>query len=190
VGIEQHLFDEKLSLSFVYFHNDYDNYITYISETFPNPGEDPADPWDNFLYIDHYDNLNKAEAKGFEVEMDINPCENFTIATNYTRTDTRDKSNGGQLLRRPKHLSSLSANYVFRNNLQLNLIVNYIGRRIDVNNSTANHYTRVDLAGSYPINEHFQLFSRIENLFNEHYQEIKGYDAAGISAFGGVKLSF
>jgi vitamin B12 transporter len=190
VGIEQHLFDEKLSLSFVYFHNDYDKYITYITETFPNPNENPNDPWDNFLYISRYENLNKAEAKGFEVEMGINPCENLTIASNYTRTDTRDKSNGGQLLRRPKHLSSLSANYVFRKNLQLNLILNYVGRRIDVNNSIARAYTRVDLAGSYTINEHFQLFSRIENLFNEHYQEIKGYDAAGISAFGGVKLSF
>jgi Outer membrane cobalamin receptor protein len=51
-------------------------------------------------------------------------------------------------------------------------------------------YTRFDLAESYTINEHFQLFSRIENLFNEHYQEVKGYDTAGISAFGGIKLSF
>jgi len=59
-----------------------------------------------------------------------------------------------------------------------------------VGNKIAKSYTRVDLAGSYTINEHFQLFSRIENLFNEHYQETYGYDAAGISAFGGVKLSF
>jgi vitamin B12 transporter len=93
-------------------------------------------------------------------------------------------------LRRPKHLSSLSANYIFQKNLQLNLILNYVGERVDVGNKIAKSYTRVDLAGSYTINEHFQLFSRIENLFNEHYQETYGYDAAGISAFGGVKLSF
>jgi|LQYC01.1.fsa_nt_gi Outer membrane cobalamin receptor protein len=188
VGIEQNLFDERLSLSFVYFHNDYKKYITYISETFPNPF--PLYPGDDYLYVDHYDNLNKAEAKGFEAGLGINPCENLTFSANYTRTDTRDKKNGGQLLRRPKHLSSLSANYIFQKNLQLNLILNYVGERVDVGNKIAKSYTRVDLAGSYTINEHFQLFSRIEDLFNEHYQETYGYDAAGISAFGGVKLSF
>ena len=53
-----------------------------------------------------------------------------------------------------------------------------------------NPYTLVNLAGTYTINEHIQIYSRIENLFNEHYQEIRGYDTAGISAFGGVKFSF
>jgi vitamin B12 transporter len=178
VGIEQNLFDEKLFLSFVYFHNDYDKYITFYS--YPD-------------YTSTYINLNKAEAKGYEIEATFNPLKNLTVAANYTRTDTRDKTNGGQLLRRPKHLSSLAVNYVVRKDLQLNLSLKYIGRRVDWSygeNNIGKPYTRVDLAGSYTINEHFQLFSRIENLFNEHYQEIKGYDTAGISAFGGVKLSF
>ena len=178
VGIEQNLFDEKLFFSFVYFHNDYDKYITFYS--YPD-------------YTSTYINLSKAEAKGYEIEATVNPLKNLTVTANYTRTDTRDKTNGGQLLRRPKHLSSLAVNYVVRKDLQLNLSLKYIGRRVDWSygeNNIGKAYTRVDLAGSYTINEHFQLFSRIENLFNEHYQEIQGYDAAGISAFGGVKLSF
>ena len=179
VGIEQNLFDEKVLLSFVYFHNDYDKYIIYST--------DPIN------FTSTYKNLNKAEAKGFEAALGITPCESLTFSANYTRTDTRDKSNGGQLLNRPKHKAGMAVNYVFQKNLQLNLSLNYVGRRVNYwwpENKMVKPYTRVDLAGSYTINEHFQLFSRIENLFNEHYQEIKGYDTAGISAFGGVKLSF
>jgi vitamin B12 transporter len=179
VGIEQNLFDEKVLLSFVYFHNDYDKYIIYYT--------DPIN------FTSTYKNLNKAEAKGFEAALGITPCESLTFSANYTRTDTRDKTNGGQLLNRPKHKASMAVNYVFQKDFQLNLSLNYVGRRVNYwwpENKMAKPYTRVDLAGSYTITEHFQLFSRIENLFNEHYQEIKGYDTAGISAFGGVKLSF
>ncbi len=177
VGIEQTLFDERCRFSFVYFHNDYEDYITYY--TYPD-------------YTSTYINLNKAKAKGYEVEVAVNPLENLTISANYTRTETRDKTNGGQLLNRPKNKAGMSVNYVFKK-FQTTLSANHIGRRLNYwwpENEMVKSYTRVDLAGTYTINEHFQLFSRIENLFNEHYQEIKGYDTAGISAFGGVKLSF
>jgi vitamin B12 transporter len=180
VGIEQNLFNEKLFLSFVYFHNDYDKFITFYS--FPD-------------YTSTYINLNKAETAGYEAQVNLNPLENLTFSATYTRTDSRDKSNGGQLLRRPRNLSSLVANYVFQKKYQVNLSVNYVGKRVDWKgfageNIFGHPYTLVNLAGTYTINEHVQLYSRIENLFNEHYQEIRGYDTAGISAFGGVKLSF
>ena len=90
VGIEQNLFDEKLFFSFVYFHNDYDKYITFYS--YPD-------------YTSTYINLNKAEAEGYEAEIKLNPLENLTISANYTRTDTRDKTNGGHLLRQSSKCS-------------------------------------------------------------------------------------
>jgi vitamin B12 transporter len=140
-----------------------------------------------------YKNIEKADAKGFEAELGINPLENLTISANYTRTDTRDETNGGPLLYRPRNLSSVVANYVFQKKFQAKIILNYVGERLDYtsgNNTIGKPYTRVDLAGSYTINEHVQLFLRIENLFNTNYQDVRGYDTPGISAFGGVKLSF
>ena len=179
LGIEQHLLEEKLFFSFVYFHNDYNYYITYYT--------DPE------TYMSTYKNIEKADAKGFEAELGINPLENLTISANYTRTDTRDETNGGPLLYRPRNLSSVVANYVFQKKFQAKIILNYVGERLDYtsgNNTIGKPYTRVDLAGSYTINEHVQLFLRIENLFNTNYQDVRGYDTPGISAFGGVKLSF
>ncbi|MCX8011995.1 MAG: TonB-dependent receptor, partial [Desulfobacterota bacterium] len=180
IGIEQNFWEEKLSLSFVYFHNDYDKFITFYS--YPD-------------YTSTYINLNKAEAKGYEAQLKLVPCENLTILANYTRTDTRDKTYGGLLLRRPRNIASMVLDYSFREKYRINLSVNYVGKRLDWKgffgeNLYGKSYTRVNLAGSYAINEHLQLLSRIENLFNEHYQEIRGYDAAGISAFGGLKLTF
>ena len=180
VGIEQNFFNEKLFFSFVYFHNDYDKFITFYS--YPD-------------YTSTYINLNKAEAEGYETQVKLSPLENLTISATYTRTDTRDKTYGGLLLRRPRNLASVVLNYAFQKKYQVNLSVNYVGKRLDWKtfsgeNIFGNPYTLVNLAGSYTINEHIQIYSRIENLFNEHYQEIRGYHTAGISAFGGIKLSF
>jgi len=178
-GIEQNFWDGEIFFSFVYFHNDYDNFITFYS--YPD-------------YTSTYINLNKAKAEGYEAEIRWNPLENLTLSASYTRTNTRDKTHGGLLLRRPRDMVSGVLNYAFQK-YQLNLSVNHIGKRLDWKgflgeNLYGESYTLVNFAGSYTISEHIQLFARIENLFNEHYQEIRGYDAAGISAFGGIKLNF
>ena len=48
----------------------------------------------------------------------------------------------------------------------------------------------MNLAASYDIHKNFQIFGRIENLFNKKYEDVWGYGTAGFSLFGGVKLSF
>ena len=179
--IEQPFFDEKIRIGFVYFHNDYDNYITYYT--------------DPFTWVSTYENLNKAKTEGFEVELSLNPLENFFVSANYTHTDTRDESNGGALLRRPEDKYSVVIDYDYQQKLHANLSVNYVGKRLDWQGFAGEdidgeRYTRVDLTGSYTLNEYIRLYAKIENLLDEEYQEIRGYDAPGISAFGGIKLSF
>jgi vitamin B12 transporter len=74
--------------------------------------------------------------------------------------------------------------------------INYVGSRYD-RTFTANSYTtklkpytKVDLAGSYDIIDNFTIFGRIENLFNEKYTEIWGYQTPKFSAYAGGKLSY
>jgi len=179
-GIEQTLLDDKLRLSVVYFNNDYDDFIAYYS--------DPV------TFTSTYVNLDKAEADGWEIELRLNPYKNLFVSANYTYTDTEDKTNGGDLLRRPEDKYSIVIDYDYQQKLHANLGVHYVGKRVDWRTFTGDEikgesYTRVDLALTYSLNEHIQFYSRIENLFDEEYQEVRGYDSAGFSAFGGVKLS-
>jgi len=42
---------------------------------------------------------------------------------------------------------------------------------------------------TYDYSEHFQLYTRAENVLNIQYDEILGFRAAGARFFFGVKLS-
>ena len=67
--------------------------------------------------------------------------------------------------------------------------------RCDVNASAGSRveiddYVVVNLSGSYNVHKYVEVFARIENLFDQDYQEIFGYGTPGVSAYGGVKLTF
>jgi vitamin B12 transporter len=48
----------------------------------------------------------------------------------------------------------------------------------------------VDLSASYALSKRFALYGRIENATNEDYQEVAGYNTAGRSIYGGVRMRF
>ena len=52
-------------------------------------------------------------------------------------------------------------------------------------------YWLVRAAASYKLQPGVEVFGRVENLLDQHYQEVFGYNATpGIAAFAGVKLTF
>ena len=75
---------------------------------------------------------------------------------------------------------------------KLELIANYRLARdaIDVGGARLDDYDVVDLSASYSINARFEVYGRIENATNEDYQEVAGYNTAGRSIYGGVRLHF
>jgi vitamin B12 transporter len=51
-------------------------------------------------------------------------------------------------------------------------------------------YTLVNLAATYDITKSLQLFGRVENLLDKHYQEVFGYETPGRAGYGGVRVRF
>ena len=51
-------------------------------------------------------------------------------------------------------------------------------------------YSLVNLKGRYFISDSITLFARVDNLFNENYEEAGNYGVPGVSAFGGIKVDF
>ena len=78
----------------------------------------------------------------------------------------------------------------------LDLSIEYNGEQKDRDFSTfpatrvtLDDYTLVNVAGSYVVNQYLTVFARIENLFDDDYEEVLGFRARGIGAFGGVRLN-
>ena len=48
----------------------------------------------------------------------------------------------------------------------------------------------VNLAVNYDLSDQFQAYVRVDNLFDEEYEEILNYGTPGRSMFGGIRANF
>jgi vitamin B12 transporter len=179
IGVEQSLFDKKLTLGVAYFSNEFDELIEFESGT------------------SKYINVAEAETKGVEVFVSVRPNDDLTFQASYTYTDTENKETGEDLLRRARNKLGLNVNYQFTDKGNVNLSLVYIGKRDDNDYSTwpatqveLDTYVLANLAASYDITRNIQVFGRVENFLDEDYEEVKGFGTPELSAFAGCKLSF
>ena len=61
---------------------------------------------------------------------------------------------------------------------------------IDVGGVALDDYQVLDLALSYSPSDKLEVYGRVENGFDEDYQEVLGYNTAGRSAYAGLRLRF
>jgi vitamin B12 transporter len=65
-------------------------------------------------------------------------------------------------------------------------------RDFSIQRLTAPGYTVVNVAANYQVNQYvqtFQTFGRIDNLFDEHYQNPFGFQRPGIGIYAGMKYT-
>jgi vitamin B12 transporter len=142
-------------------------------------------------------NIGKAESKGTEILIQARPIDDMSFNATYTRTEAKDKDTDTWLLRRPKDQFSASLNYSFQKKGNINLSFIYIGKRDDMDFSTWPYtpetlpsYSLLNAAISFNFTSNLQIFSRLDNIFNEEYEMVKGYGTPGFSVYGGVNFIF
>ena len=170
LGIEQSLLNSSFIVSLAYFHNDIDNYIDYD-------------------YTNGYINIEGLTTQGIESTIEWYPCDYFDTKLNYTYTDSKNKSDNSRLLRRPLHTGNFDLNFRFLEDKMVNFNILYIGERDD-RSETLDDYILVNLAASHQITDNLKGFVRVDNLFDEDYEEVSGYGTAGLSGYAGIKLTF
>lgn len=178
-GIEQSFASEKLTTGFTYFSNDFENLVDYNSATY------------------RYSNIAKAKTHGIELSASVHATTSLVFRGSYTYTKTEDKTTGLELLRRAKNKFGFDANYRFGEKGDINFNLAYVGNRSDIDYSSypaaqvkLPGHVIANLAASYNLTKSFQIFGRVDNLFNNDYEEIIGYGTPNASAFGGIKVSF
>ncbi len=172
VGVEQEFGDGIGKVSVTYFNNDFKKLIDLDA-----------------VWV--YQNIDRAEAEGIEVLASAKLGGKLSINASYTNTQTEDRATGEVLARRPEHKYALDVRYRFAPKGTVSLGASYVSDRLDrKGGSIVEQYALVNLAAHYEIDENLAVFGRIDNLFDEEYEEAKGYGTPGFSFYVGAKATF
>lgn len=189
IGIEQGFFDRMLVVDLTYFNQD----LTHEIATEYDPDTYMSSP---------YNLEGKSKRQGIELSATLDLFNGFTARATYTYLDATEQSVAGgprqREVRRPMHSGSITAAYVFYENrarvfgeavfngkMDDKAYVPAVAPRV-----TLDPYTVVNVGGSFRFNDNFEAYGRVENLFDEEYEEVFGYNTQGRTAFFGVKGSF
>ncbi|HLL42819.1 MAG TPA: TonB-dependent receptor [Segetibacter sp.] len=171
VGI-QHL-SQKINSRVLYFHRDIKDGIDFDNV--------------NFKYF----NYIKQTVNGAEFETKVEPLKNLTVTGNYTYLKPNEQSQSRvtfkdttyhHLLRRPKHSFNLTVGYQFDNGLYISAAGKYVGNRYDAGGYEANdvlldHYFLLNAYAEYKIKNYLKFFADAQNLTNEKFFDVRGYNS-------------
>lgn len=178
-GVDQQLWDGRVVLGATYFVQLISDLITGTGTTSVNvPGT--------------------SRIQGVELSANAQVTTDLTLAATYTYTDGYD-AEGNPLVRRPRNMASLVANYKFlEGKANVNASVAFNGAQWDYGYTSTwdtyytnlDSYTLINLAGSYDINDHAQVFARVTNLLDEKYEQVWSYGSPGRAGYAGMKFRF
>ncbi|MCF4167637.1 TonB-dependent receptor [Zavarzinia compransoris] len=184
VGVDQALWDDRVMVGVTYFRQSITDLISSESVA---PG------------VSRPINLaGTSKIRGIEFEATVEPVTGLTLRGTYTYMDTEDAA-GVELVRRPAHAGSVDVTYRFLDDRALaNIGVvcqgeftdrvfdsSFASRNVDMDG-----YTVVNAAASFDLTENFQLYGRVDNLFDEDYENVYSFGSDGRLAVAGVKATF
>ena len=200
-GIDQKLFDDRLTLSATVFWTDYSDLIQFN---------------DSCWISDCYYNVARARTRGVELSADATLAPGvlrakatytYDDAENRDFADPGDLDAGRQLYHVPRNSGSLSLVYDGIAKLELEPRLTLVGPRLDVYfnpaaayslvpvpNSTQNvnlaGYAKLDVLANYKVNDNLAAFARVENITDARYEEVYNYGTAGRSYYAGISYSW
>ena len=143
----------------------------------------------DFSYTAGYDNIAFVTSEGLELTGGYQFTNWLGVSANYAYIDAED-GNGNALVRMPEHSGDVTVSLDPEGPLSGAVLIRYNGEEPNSSGGTLDSWTRVDLTGRYDLTDSVELFARVENLFDEQYQQILGYGTPGLSGSVGVRLRY
>jgi vitamin B12 transporter len=178
-GIDQSLFDGRVTLSLTGYGNRFSNLIDFVV--------------DNNNPLGHYINVTRAETSGVEFGGTVVLVPGLLkLNAAYTYLRAKDLSTGLTLARRPENLARFAISYTPTPDWLIEPRIVTVSTRYSGANETGAlaPYTRVDLYSEYKIDKTWKVFARGENIFNEHYQEVLNFGTTGPAIYGGFDATW
>ncbi len=171
VGVEQTFWRDRVVADLTFFRNDTKNLIQWQATG--------------------YQNIASTRAFGLEASVSADLLETLSTTATYTYTESRNGQTGQILARRPKHEGSLGLDWTPMDDLRTGLTMTAAAHNYD--SATGRHlggYAVFDATAAYDVTEGAEVFGRVENLFDQQYQEVDTYGTAGRAAYVGVRLRY
>jgi vitamin B12 transporter len=178
LGIEHGFLDGKARASITYFNRKSSDQISFSFVTFQS------------------ENIERVESKGVEFELALKPTDTLDVQANYSLVDARNQTPGAQfgnrLALRPRESANVSIDWKTPWHASIGGSLSLIGDSFDdqANSVRLDGYVLAALRASVLIGEAFELFGRVENLFDERYEIVSGYGTYGRNAHIGVRAKF
>ena len=168
IGAEWHSPDRRGHLGLTLFRQDIEDLIDFS------------------FAVGGYENIDEVESRGIEVTAGWNLTGSVAISADYSYIKATE-GDGMALRRLPRHSGDLMLSLDPDGPFSVNFLVRFNGRETIRDGSKLDDWTRVDINARYELNDNFELFGRIENLFDVHYQQILGYGTPGLSGSVGAR---
>jgi vitamin B12 transporter len=154
----------------------------------------------NFQYF----NFIQQKVNGLEIEIQhpLNQQHHFSLnytlmngqETNQNRITTTDTITYNYLLKRPRHSLNAQWNYIINSKWNASLTGRFISERKDVGgyakpDVTLGYYTLLNANIQYKWNKRLVLFANGQNLLNDNFSEVNGYNAIGRMFQFGIRLN-
>jgi vitamin B12 transporter len=184
VGVDHYLLDGRGTIGLTWFRTSLRDLIGFQSAPFPELGTSI--------------NVDRARTTGLEASGRI-AVHRVDVRVAYTLLSARSESDPdlARLIRRPKH--TLSMDVAVAASSRATVGAGLLGARnrldSDFNQFPSvrvdpGNYEVVRLYGSVLLTPRLTLRARVENLFDERYEEVYGFPALGRSLHGGLSVAF
>ena len=143
----------------------------------------------------------KSQRQGVEFTASVDMSDNLVINAAYTYTDSVEADGVGGYkdeIRRARHTGSLNLAWQAMDNLQINTNAQYSGSQTDTffppwptpsQTVTMDDYTLININANYSASDKLDIYLRLDNLLDDDYEEVFGYQTLGFGASLGVRFS-
>lgn len=182
VGAEQRLVGDRIVLGGDFFHSALKDeiYTTYSAPTFVAT---PAN------------RLSRSRQNGIETFLDARLGEHWRINAAHTYLHARES--GEEEVRRPSHTASVAVAWrATHDRGGVTAVIRHTGEADDLAFTDPSYvpirvrlgaYTLINLNADLTIGHRVSLFGRIENLSNQHYEDVFSFTNPGRAAIAGIR---
>jgi vitamin B12 transporter len=187
VGVDQKLFNDRVTAFVTAFDNRYRDLINFADSSVCTITQQSLGGC--------YYNVGRAEIKGIEAGGDVILVpDQWRAKASYTFQEARDLTTGLTLLERPTNKATISLIYDGVKNLEVESRLTLVSSRYDVGLVNPVEelapYAKLDLFANYKVNDNLTLFGRIENVTNAVYEESFDFGEPGRSYYAGIKYDW
>ena len=151
--------------------------------------QDTVDLIDFSFAAGGYSNIAEVESRGVEITAGWNLTRSLALSADYAYIRALE-GDGSPRLRVPRHSGDLMLNFNPAGAFSGTVLLRFNGRESIQGGGELDDWTRVDINARYDLSGSVEVFGRIENLFDTHYQQVLGYGTPGRSGSLGARWRF